>query len=84
MTMLKILSAGLIACAMLTTAANAHEHRMSERYATRHTRNGSIVPFAHSTEGHPWMLAPPVAGYAETPTEQPDGICDHGDDPQVC
>ena len=84
MTMLKILSAGLIACAMLTMAANAHEHRISDWHATEHTGDGSTAPFAYSTEGHPWMLAPPVAGYADTPTEQPGGICDHGDNAQIC
>lgn len=84
MTMLNIFSAGLIATAMLTTAASAHENRMSEWRAIEHARDGSIAPLAHGTEGRRWMLAPPVAGYADTPTEQPGGTCDHGDDPQIC
>lgn len=67
--MLKILSMGLIATAMLTTAVSAREHHLHGR-----AHHASVFPFASGAAG------------ADTvePSEQPGGICDHGDDPQVC
>jgi len=84
MTMLKILSAGLIATAMLTTAASARENLMNERHDTEHAYHAGVDPFAQSTIGRLGMFAPPVGAHTEMPTEQPGGICDHGDDPQIC
>lgn len=79
MTMLKILSAGLIATAMLTTAASARKNLMNERHNAQHADHAG-----QSTTGRLWMLEPPAGAYTETPTEQPGGICDHGDNPQIC
>jgi hypothetical protein len=84
MTMLKILSAGLIATAMFTTAASARENFMNARHAEEHARPAGVFPFAPGAAGHPWMLAPPADSYNQAPSEQPDGICDHGDNPQIC
>lgn len=71
--MLKILSMGLIATAMLTTAVSAREYHAYGRYEGR-AHHASVFPFASGAAG------------ADTvePSEQPGGICDHGDDPQVC
>jgi hypothetical protein len=82
--MLKILSAGLIATAMLTTAVSARENLMNERHDAEHAYHAGVDSFAQSTIGHLGMFAPPVGAYTEMPTEQPDGICDHGDNPQIC
>ena len=84
MTMLKILSAGLIAAAMFTTVASARENPMQERHLVEHAHHASGFPFADGIEGHPLLSAPPVGAYTETPSEQPGGICDHGDNPQIC
>ncbi|MGY2939510.1 hypothetical protein ACVWZ6_009112 [Bradyrhizobium sp. GM6.1] len=84
MTMLKILSAALIATTMLTTAASAYENPMHKRHAVEHAHPGSISPFADEFDRHPWMSGPPVGAYSTTPSEQPGGICDHGDNPQIC
>ena len=85
MTMFRILSAGLIATAMLTTVANARENPMHERHRVEHADHASGFPFADGIDGHPLMSAPPVSAYIETPSEeQPGGICDHGDNPQIC
>lgn len=84
MTMLKILSAGLIATAMFTTAASARENPMNRRYAAEHARHASVDPFAEGTASRLWMQASPIAGHTQTPSEQPGGACDHGDNPQIC
>lgn len=78
--MLKILSAGLVATAMLTTAASARENSMKIRHAEERAHHADVFPFA----GRPWTLAPPAGSYTQAPSEQPGGICDHGDDPQIC
>jgi hypothetical protein len=74
MTILKILSAGLIATAMFTTAASARETYTKQRHVTEHVDHASVVPFAR-----------PFGIYSAAPSEQePGGICDHGDNPQIC
>lgn len=84
MTMLKILSAGLIATTMFTTAVSARENPMNRQYAAEHAHHASIDPFAEGATSRLWMLAPTIAGHTQTPSEQPDGVCDHGDNAQVC
>jgi hypothetical protein len=79
--MLKILSAGLIATAMFTTAVSARENPMNGRHHAEHAHHAGVDPFA---AGHLWKLAPPVGAYTEAPSQQPGGICDHGDNPQIC
>jgi hypothetical protein len=73
MTMLKILSAGLIATAMFTTAASARETYTNQRHIPERAHHASVFPFARS-----------FGAYTAAPSEQPGGICDHGDDPQIC
>jgi hypothetical protein len=73
MTMLKILSAGLIATAMFTTAASARETYSNQRHITDRAHHASVVPFAR-----------PFGAYTGAPKEQPGGICDFGDNPMIC
>jgi len=73
MTMLKILSAGLIATAMFTTAASARETYTNQRHITERVHHASVFPFAR-----------PFGASTAAPSEQPGGICDHGDNPQIC
>jgi hypothetical protein len=73
MTTLKVLSAGLIATAMFTTAVSARENYTNERHATERALHASAFPFA-----------PPVGVYTAAPSEQPGGNCDHGDNPGIC
>ncbi|TYO66312.1 hypothetical protein FXV83_12360 [Bradyrhizobium hipponense] len=73
MTMLKILSAGLIATAMFTTAASARETYANQRHITERAHHAGVLPFAE-----------PFGAYSAAPSEQPDGICDHGDNPEIC
>jgi len=73
MTILKILSAGLIATAMFTTAASARETYTTQRHTKERAHHASVFPFAT-----------PFGAYTAAPAEQPGGICDHGDNPQIC
>ncbi|MET3905755.1 hypothetical protein ABID59_000076 [Bradyrhizobium sp. S3.3.6] len=73
MTMLKILSAGLIATAMFTTAASARETYTNQRHITERAGHASVFPFAR-----------PLGAYTAAPSEQPGGTCDHGDNPEIC
>ncbi|WP_426409775.1 hypothetical protein [Bradyrhizobium ganzhouense] len=84
MTMLKVLSAGLIATTMLTTVASGRENPMNGRHAVEHAYPGSSFPFADGSDGHPWMSGPAVGAYSAAPSVQPAGVCDHGDDPEIC
>ena len=83
MVMLKILSVGLIATAMLTTVVSARENPRNGGYAAEHS-HASVSPFAHSGAGDLRMLAPSVGGYTPELSDQPGGVCDHGDDPEIC
>jgi hypothetical protein len=71
--MLKILSAGLIATAMFTTAASARETYANQPHITERAHHARVLPFAE-----------PFGAYTAAPSEQPDGVCDHGDNPQIC
>jgi len=57
---------------------------MHERHVVEHAHHASGFPFADGVDGDPLMSAPSVGAYTETPSEQPGGICDHGDNPQIC
>lgn len=76
MITLKILSAWLIATALLTMPVRARD--MIERYAAEGAY-GSVVPTGRSIRGQFRTPAPPVRA-----SDQPDGVCDHGDNPGIC
>ena len=80
MTTIKLLSAGLIVIAMLTTSAVAHENSIAGRHVVL---KGNAN--AYSTTGS-WIYSHTrTAGESDTaPQNQPGGICDHGDNPAIC
>jgi hypothetical protein len=79
MTPFKLFSTGLIAVAMLTTSAMAHESPAGDRYfAWKH--HASAAP----ADSHARMPAPFAAESNLSSGDQPGGVCDHGDDPQIC
>ena len=80
MTTIKFLSAGLIAIAMLTTPAAAHEHSIVGRHVVLKA-NAS----ANSSTGR-WIYSrTSIAGESSTaPQNQPGGVCDNGDNPAIC
>lgn len=82
MTVLNILSIGLIASAMFATAASANENSFHGRHAMERAHHASIFPAQGATGG--FGMLSPSAGASTEPSEQPGGICDHGDNPQIC
>lgn len=80
MTTIKLLSAGLIAIAVLTTSAVAHENSIAGRHVVL---NGNAS--AYSPTGR-WIYSHTrIARESNTaPQNQPGGICDHGDNPAIC
>ena len=80
MTKLKLLSAALIAGAMLVTPAMARNSHVNSRHLAEHA-NASASPTAHHS-GPVGIRAPHVGAFATAPSE--GGICDAGDDPRIC
>lgn len=83
MTIIKILSAGLIAVAMVATPAVAHENSVAEQYVVLKGNAGA----AFSTRriyGHARITAPHVGGLGTSAHDEPGGVCDHGDNPMIC
>ena len=80
MATIKLWSAGLIAIAMLTTSAGAHENALAGRHVTL-KGNAS----ANSATGR-WIYGDTrIAGKSDTaPQDQLGGVCDHGDNPAIC
>ena len=83
MTTLKLLSAALIAAAMLATPAMAHTNHVSSRHLAEDA-NASASPTAHhiDIDGPVGIRAPRVGAFPPAP---PDGKnCDVGDNPFIC
>jgi hypothetical protein len=80
MTTIKLLSAGFIAIAMLTTSAAAHENSMAGRHVVL---KASVS--ANATSGR-WIYGHArIAGESDTTPQNPSGgVCDHGDNPAIC
>jgi hypothetical protein len=77
MTKLKLLSAALIAAAMLATPTMARESHVTSRHA-----NASAFPTARDIDGRVGIPAPRVGAFPPAP---PDGEnCDVGDNPFIC
>lgn len=76
MTTIKLLSAGLVAIAMLATPAMAHENYAAQRHAAAEA-NASVRHFG----GHVGIRAPRVSALPAPP----DGEnCDVGDNAFIC
>ena len=83
MSKLQLLSAGLVAATMLATPALAHETSPARRYVPRNG-HASAAPADHWLFSHARMPAPSAAKSDLSPRNQPGGVCDHGDNPQIC
>ena len=66
MIKLKLLSAGLIAAAMLTTPVTAREHHLNARHVAKDA-DASAPSGARYIDGHPCILAPRVGAFATQP-----------------
>jgi hypothetical protein len=84
MTKSKLLSAALIAAAMLATPAMARTSHVTSRHLAVDA-NASVSPTAHyisDISGPVGIRAPRVGAFATAPSD--GGICDAGDDPRIC
>jgi hypothetical protein len=81
MITIKLLSAGLIATAMLATPAMARDNGSPKRHVAEKA-NASASPTARYIDGHVRIPPAPQVGAFATP---PDGEnCDVGDNPFIC
>ncbi|MDN3276526.1 hypothetical protein QWJ07_19855 [Frankia sp. RB7] len=75
----KALLAGLVVTAMLPMPLQARESRAGDRQTGQSV--GSTIP---RIERDRPIAAPAHHAFAPAPSDQPDGVCDHGDDPMIC
>jgi hypothetical protein len=81
MIKLRLLSAVLIAVAMLATPAIARTNHVTSRHRAEDA-NASASPTTRYNDGHVGILAPRFGGFRPAP---PDGEnCDVGDNPFIC
>jgi hypothetical protein len=83
MTRIKDVAAGLVALAMLTTTAIAHETPAGGLYAFGKGHAGAAAASRWSGDP-PRMPVPHVGGSEALPRDQPGGVCDHGDNAMIC
>jgi hypothetical protein len=81
MTKSKLLSAALIAAAMLATPAMARTSHVTSRQLAVDA-NASVSPTVHYISGPVGIRAPRVGAFVTAPSD--GGICDAGDDPRIC
>ena len=81
MTVIKFLSAGLIAAAMFTTPADAHGNFLARRDVIV---KGNASAFSIGRWAHARIPTPHVGEFAMPPYGQPGGICDSGDNGRIC
>ena len=81
MTKSKLLSAALIAAAMLATPAMARTSHVISRHLAEGA-HASASPTAHYISGPVGIRAPRVGAFATAPSD--GGTCDVGDNPRIC
>jgi len=81
MTKPKLLSAALIAAAMLATPAMARTSSVALRYLAEDA-NANAAPAPHHISGSVSIRTPRVGAFATAPAD--GGTCDIGDSPRVC
>ena len=83
MTVVKLLSAALIATCMFTVSAVAHE-TISARRCVEVKDNAGASSTDCWNDGHARIPAPHAGKFAVRPHDETDGICDHGDNAMIC
>ena len=81
MTKSKLLSAALIAAAMLATPAMARTNHVTSRHLAADA-NASVSPTAHYISGPVGIRAPRVGAFPPAPSDGEN--CDVGDNPRIC
>ncbi len=77
MTKLELLSAGLVAAAMLATPAMARQGHVTSRHLAADTY-GSAAPAARYIDGRLCYLAPRVGAFATQPWDNGNVPCEPG------
>ena len=80
--MTKLLSAALIAAAMVTTPAMARTSHVTSRHRRAKDANASASPTAHHIDGRVGISAPRVGAFPPAPRDGEN--CDVGDNPRIC
>ena len=80
--MTKLLSAALIAAAMVTTPAMARTSHVTSRHRRAMDANASASPTAHHIDGRVGISAPRVGAFPPAPQDVEN--CDVGDNPRIC
>jgi hypothetical protein len=75
----KALLTGLAVTTISGTPLQASEHRASDRHVEQ-----SVASRIPRIEGDQSSAAPAYHAFAPVPSEQPSGVCDHGDNPMIC
>jgi hypothetical protein len=81
MTKLKLLSAALIAAAMLATPAMARTSHVTSRHRAMDA-NASASPAARYIDGRFGISLPRVGAFHPAPPDREN--CDVGDNPRIC
>ena len=81
MTKFRLLSAALIAAAILATPAMARTSHVISRHLAEDA-NASASPTARYIDGRVGIRAPRVGAFATAPSDR--GTCDVGDNPFMC
>ena len=82
MTKLKLLSAALIAAAMLATPAVARTSHVTSRHRRAKDANASASPTARYIHSRLGISAPRLGAFPPAPPK--GGNCDVGDNPFIC
>jgi hypothetical protein len=75
----RALLTGLVVTAIFSTPLQARENRAGYRH-TEQGMGSSISRIARERS----IATPAYHAFAPVPSSQPQGVCDHGDDPMVC
>ncbi|MGY8708953.1 hypothetical protein RAD16_24710 [Bradyrhizobium sp. 18BD] len=75
----RTLLTALVVTAIFSAPVQAREHRADDR----HTEESVTSSIPRIERDRP-IGAPAYNAFAPAPSEQPDGVCDHGDNPMVC
>lgn len=78
-----VLSRALLAGLLVTTIFSAPLQARESRAGDRHIEQSVGESILHIEGARP-IVAPAHNAFAPVPSEQMEGVCDHGDNPMVC
>jgi len=78
-----VLSRALLAGLLVTTIFSGPLQARENHAGDRHTEQSMGASILHIEGARP-IAAPAHNAFAPVPSDQPEGVCDHGDNPMVC